>query len=481
MTAFTAPSSGVPGYAVLNQHPVLMESWQKISKSEGGLAAIGSAFVNTTLANFAARFPTVESAAHVPFLHDHAKAGQLVCLNAFVQHDSIGEQFYVPVTQSSDGTISPFDSFNCTPEQYEIMDMSVSNLVGRKLVVAVPMSLPKLSANSVSNSKILLKFYDNYTPRVNQVIRVVGFYEPAHPYDEADDEPIYPHNLHSMHVVSVLQSMERVDCVDYSNSRRDFLEMMESLSSTGEAFKILMALMSKIVVRTQGLVSSLLVGYYPLNIQVPIADTGDTLATFLASLVSHSTVIRLSSEFLNNNIFASSLDPATGELRQGLLQIPDESMVIIDERFLQPGKLSEMATSNMQHLMDFINHQAVTYDFVGQAVQIPTNAIVIVISHGKSLFKLDNLFNLTTPFTLHSKANDQLFDYFTSCRDLNVRITEQLAADIITMIESRAQNLTTRIEPNRLASALTIARLVSASYGSAEMQMKHLEEALGHC
>lgn len=465
----------------------LEERLAELSLVHSDVSELGREFVSTVLRDFNELYPTLEVARKAVPLFDGSSTGMLVRTTVMIQHDSMGDQFYVPIAKLASGSVANVDAFvnnalHFTDEMTE--NASFAELASRRLAVGV--YPPSMFNSELSRpfDKLLLKFYGDHETRVNQLVQVVGFFEAAPTLDESEEALEYPYNLGAFHVILAHDALApgSSDGVDFTQCRLAFLDIVGRYFSSPDACKILLALMSRITNRVQGLAASLLIGYYPLNICTAMDDASTGICEFLGRIVPHSTLIRLSPAVLDEFDFASMLDNSTGILRQGLLQVPDGTLVIIDERQLETGKLSERAAQNLQTLMDLVNHQVVSYDFCSQPVQISMDTRFISISHGKSILKMENVAKCTQPFELSELPSaDELKAialFVRATHGMNVEITDSVAADVEAMVESRCLSDSTRIDPNMLASALNVARLVTASHGRTEMALADIHEAL---
>ena len=322
---------------------------------------------------------------HIPFYTEgETTTKSLVRLTAMIQHDSIGDQLFVPLGVDRDGVIQNLGIFGLGVDIVGKDLVEECELAGRKMVVAVP---PPYAHARPSFEKILVLLYDQHELKVNDVVKVVGIYEAYDAGSTCDFH--YPYGLPAIHAISISKNSSKVCLADkqaYAVLRSKTHAALSQLGLDGHKGTIFMlALLSNISTRTSGLLTSLLIGYFPLNVRLSRQIQGNSWVARLCQMYPKMILIPLSRSFLEAEEFESRMDYETGVLQQGRLQIPNGTLLLIDERPLEEGKLSDIAAKNLQSLIHVITHQVVNYDFGGYPVPIPTNVPIISISHGKSI------------------------------------------------------------------------------------------------
>ncbi|PJF17097.1 hypothetical protein PSACC_03082 [Paramicrosporidium saccamoebae] len=393
-----------------------------------------------------------------------------------IQHDSVGDQFFVPLGLDSDGNVRPTGLFSLEGE-LEHGIVQFSGITGRKMVVV---SSPPCR-DEIQTSKHLVFLYDGADTKVNELVDIYGIFQGKF---ELDAE--YPHNLPTIHALQMVprripSSWDASATRDASVTKDACLKFFTScgFDSSGSE-KLLLALMSRISSRSPGLLTSLLIGHYPLNIRLQHDAKYEGLVEFLTELVPYSKLIKLSPQELETGEFASKMNYESGVLEQGVLQIPSGTLVIIDERALVPGKLTERASKNMQALIDMIMHQTVQYDFGGQPISVHTNVPIISLSHGKSILPIEDFIVATNFIKLDPTDAPAAFaGYIQYCRAIDVDITEETAREIEEFyVDQRKAGNGDAADPNHLSRVLNISRLISASCGCNQMSMEHFKRAL---
>lgn len=322
----------------------------------------------------------------------------LVSLTAMIQHDSLGEEYFEPFGLDKNGNLSIQGLFGLSSsgqsleeetEQEGIFDPS--RLECRRLVVASRPPRGEVittGGGEQRGHRVVLVFYGaaERELQINNLVTILGLLEP--PSSNEREEAGGSGSLPRIHVVK-LMAADRPNPITTQDVPSLHLQALEYLMGvTGDrnaAKKLLHCLISRVSSRASGLLASLLIGYHPLNIRLPPSDFTDTIIDQIVRIFPHASILRLSPATLEGQIFASTMDYATGELVQGALQVPNQSLLLIDERPLQPGKLSERAAKNLEALLDLVNHQSCQFDFGGQMVSIETDVVILSVSHGKTI------------------------------------------------------------------------------------------------
>lgn len=94
-------------------------------------------------------------------------------------------------------------------------------------------------------------------------------------------------------------------------------------------------------------------GQIPLNFRVKNKDSG-----LIAALTkSHPLAVayEVTVESLNRNDWVTLLDSENDVYTPGKLQVPRNSLVILDESNLEPGNINEIGIKNVQMLKEFVS------------------------------------------------------------------------------------------------------------------------------
>ncbi|KAF2902596.1 hypothetical protein ILUMI_03592 [Ignelater luminosus] len=134
-------------------------------------------------------------------------------------------------------------------------------------------------------------------------------------------------------------------------------------------------------------------GKFTLNIShVPhsdIPDYGKRLYEFIETLVCKSHYLPMSLENMNETAFIPKKDYECNRLTSGLLQLSNNTHLVLDETKLTPGHLNESGVKAVSALADIIKHQKVTYDFNYFPMEFDCDIPILILSEGKSLLPSD--------------------------------------------------------------------------------------------
>ena len=138
---------------------------------------------------------------------------------------------------------------------------------------------------------------------------------------------------------------------------------------------------------------SLPIGNFPINIsnlnKIPNDEQSlfiQRLYAVLEQLATHSLRLPITIAELNNRILNPHKDKDNTKLQSGLLQLPSNFSLVLDETTLLPGSLKEMGIKNLATIKDMISWQTIEYDHLFYTQRINTDINVLVLSEGKSLF-----------------------------------------------------------------------------------------------
>jgi hypothetical protein len=151
-----------------------------------------------------------------------------------------------------------------------------------------------------------------------------------------------------------------------------------------------------LVSRVYKIQDSLPIGNFPINIsnltKIPNAEQSVFIKRFysiIESLCTHSLILPITISELNNRILNPYKDKDNSKLQSGLLQLPTNFSLILDETSLQPGNLKEMGIKNLSIINEMINWQSIEYDHLFYTQKINSDINVLVLSESKSLFDVN--------------------------------------------------------------------------------------------
>lgn len=246
----------------------------------------------------------------------------------------------------------------------------------------------------------------------------------------------------------------------------------------------------------------LAIGNFPLNLsRIPTSSdsTASTFVTKLYELVqrlcSHSHLLPLSIRSLNETVLTPSQSKNGSKLRSGLLQLPSNLMLIIDETALEAGQLRELGLRNLNALKELISWQSVEYRQLMYTYKMNTNVNVLVISEGKSLLEVPCQLPIKAASTADVPSSfaavdqylvDSLLDsirrYISSLRDVKYEISpqvqERIQTDFVKMRQQSNRPGAPKISSDDLHLFLNFARLLILSTGQTVLTLDFWEKTV---
>jgi len=187
----------------------------------------------------------------------------------------------------------------------------------------------------------------------------------------------------------------------------------------------------------------------------------------------------LSVKDLNSCFFKSQYDLNNEELRQGYLQVVDDTYLILDERVMSEGKLNENGINNLQALQNLIDYQSLPYDYPYNKIDIYQDVKVLILSEGKSILTnycpnsvIEFPLNKTQPFNfsiidkLTKEEADMFFSYIFLVQNPNYEFTfeketsEKIEKDFVSERNKKNEYL-----PEELDRNINLSKLFSISKG----------------
>ena len=188
-----------------------------------------------------------------------------------------------------------------------------------------------------------------------------------------------------------------------------------------------------------------------------------------------TVILPISLEFLNTQNLTPTKNFDNDRLEHLVLQIPNGTLLILDETILNSGNLTQKGVENLNILMQLIQSQQLTYDFGYTKLNFPTDIKIIALSQGKSLLKMQNSLKLL--------GNIQEFE-FTSDDKLYVEACSQLTVSLPTEVTEIAQayfvskRKEKAISIEHLHLLLVLTRYITQSYGEKIAEKKHWDQAI---
>lgn len=152
---------------------------------------------------------------------------------------------------------------------------------------------------------------------------------------------------------------------------------------------LIFSLLSEIYMRADFLP----LGKFCLNISnIPKMDKLDyasELYKFIEKLTSKSYYLPMTLENMNTLSFIPKKDYECNRLTSGILQLSQNTHVVLDETKLSPGKLNTSGINNVKALTEVIQYQKLTYNFKYYQLDFDCDIPFLILSEGKSLLCSD--------------------------------------------------------------------------------------------
>ncbi|CAH2058608.1 unnamed protein product [Thlaspi arvense] len=246
---------------------------------------------------------------------------------------------------------------------------------------------------------------------------------------------------------------------------------------------LLLHLLSKV----HGRVDNVAVGKLSLNLihlnKESMSIFGTQLSNALKSLLPFTQSIPLTIEYLNTTSLGPKKDYGINRLVPGVLQIADGTHLILDETELQPGTLNSAGVENAELLKNLTECQKVEYDFQYYKMEMATDAQMLIFSEGKSnIMPAD----LVLPFQPSQVSSLQVITpetaeawrcYLATCKSLSHSIGQELQQVVENDLVA-ARQTDRSLGSQDLSRLLTMARMMSVSYGETTLSQEHWQMVL---
>ncbi|KAM9052515.1 mini-chromosome maintenance complex-binding protein isoform 1-T1 [Megaptera novaeangliae] len=203
------------------------------------------------------------------------------------------------------------------------------------------------------------------------------------------------------------------------------------------------------------------------------------LYRIIQHLVPASFHLQMTIANMNHLKFIPHKDYTANRLVSGLLQLPSNTSLVIDETLLEQGQLDTPGVHNVTALSNLITWQKVDYDFNYHQMEFPCNINVFITSEGRSLLPADCQIHLQPqliPPNMEEYMNSLLSAvlpsvlnkfriYLTLLRFLDYSISDEITKavedDFVEMRKNDPQSITA----DDLHQLLIVARFLSLSAG----------------
>ncbi|KAL3898326.1 MAG: hypothetical protein SGCHY_002816 [Lobulomycetales sp.] len=220
------------------------------------------------------------------------------------------------------------------------------------------------------------------------------------------------------------------------------------------------------------------------------------ISDLLASVSPFAFPLALTIESLNAATYVSSVADS-GVLDPGLLQLPNETILSIDETNLQTGTLKEKGVENITELKRIVDQGQQMIKIMFGQVFVAAPFGMMVLSEGKSLLNIETIVPVVPDRDSDPEAHaitsesdlDLLRQYMCTRVCQEYSIPKDLEEEITSSYVARASTaegdadgprrllFDKQAGPEDLARGLELARALSLSYGCAELSFEVLEKA----
>lgn len=351
----------------------------------------------------------------------------------------------------------------------------------------------------------IVKTYDGATLKLNQIIDIIGFIslDPMlNTINCSEDEmnEVHTHNppvslvprLHAIKLITLAKSeiVNAPEIISKAQLIRSDLHIILSQLLFGDhlaADYLICHLLSTIYMRRD----YFCLGAFPLNITNFPASRLKTFPkefyNFLILLVKKSHFLEVTLENLNELALIPKKDYECNRLTSGVLQLSDNTHLVLDETGLTTGELSVTGKENYKALSDLLMFQKLTYDFKYYSMGYETDIPILIFSDVKSFIPcpIQVILNVDAESeTIYSQVIEAAHQYLNDeTRLMNIRqylevfrhtdfvfneeITKVIQDDFVEM-----RSVNKNISTDNLHLLMVFARLMSLSYGQTTLDIE---------
>ncbi|KAJ8925194.1 hypothetical protein NQ315_001380 [Exocentrus adspersus] len=235
-------------------------------------------------------------------------------------------------------------------------------------------------------------------------------------------------------------------------------------------------------------------GKFSLNISnIPSLSKLDyvkELYNFIELLMPKSHYLPMTLTNMNDLSFVPKKDYECNRLTSGILQLSDNTHLVLDETKLSAGRLNAAGVNSLKALENVIKNQKVTYDFNYYPLEFNCDIPFLILSEGKSMLNADvhiplrpeniclDTFEEIVTATKHFLRTELLNDirkYLTLARMSKYEICGNAEA----LVENEFVNMRQRgdVTVGDLHSLLVLARLLCISEGKTTLDEENWKKA----
>ncbi|XP_011049516.1 PREDICTED: mini-chromosome maintenance complex-binding protein isoform X2 [Acromyrmex echinatior] len=250
----------------------------------------------------------------------------------------------------------------------------------------------------------IVKIYNDTVLKLNQVIDIIGFIslDPSLSIiqssdDEMNEAEIQTHNppaslVPRLHAVKIIELTKPIiinapEILSKAQLIRGDLHIILSQLLFGDTLAadyMICHLLSMMYLRKE----SFSLFTFPLNItNIPVnkhKTFPKEFYNFLKLFVKKSYFLEITLENLNELALIPKKDYECNRLTSGILQLSDNTHLILDETGLNPGTLTATGRENYQALSDLLMFQKLKYDFQFYTIEYETDIPILIFSDAKS-------------------------------------------------------------------------------------------------
>ncbi|CAD1477307.1 unnamed protein product, partial [Heterotrigona itama] len=248
----------------------------------------------------------------------------------------------------------------------------------------------------------IVKIYEDISLKLNQIIEIIGFIslDPLlNIIDDLDETmteaEITVHHppaslVPRLHAIKIIHSTKDIKIVPQIMSKveliRNDLHLILSQLLFGDhlaADYLICHLLSSIYMKRD----YFCLGTYPLNIThflTKYKEFPKDLYKFLSLLIEKSYLLEITLENLNNLTLLPKKDYECNRLTSGILQLSENTHLVIDETGLTTGQITQTGRENYNAICDLVNFQKVIYDFKFYKIEYDTDIPILILSKAKS-------------------------------------------------------------------------------------------------
>ncbi|XP_076398019.1 mini-chromosome maintenance complex-binding protein [Megachile rotundata] len=403
------------------------------------------------------------------------------------------------------------EKFPLTPDDEKMdindHDMGQRQILSKEYILNFPIPIEDGKA-------CIVKTYEDVSLKLNEIIEVVGFISldplltTIHDGEdgtmtEAETNVHHPPaslvpRLHAVKVIHLNKQKVKngPEIISKAELIRNDLHLVLSQLLFGDqlaADYLICHLLSSVYMRRD----YFCLGNYPLNIThfpaTKYKSFTKDLYKFLSLFTEKSHLLEITLESLNDLTLSPKKDYECNRLTSGVLQLSDNTQLVIDETGLTTGQITQAGRENYNAICDLVNFQRITYDFKFYKMEYDSDIPVLILSEAKSfipcqnqvMLKIDaesgNIYSEIIEIAeQYLKNENRLKDirlYLAAVRkakfEFNENVTKEIQNDFIKLRQTYKS-----VNSDHLHALMILARLLSLSHGSSTLNTEYWKKAV---